>query len=139
MKRYEVALEKFKNGYNCAQAIACAYAEEMNMSEEDAFRLSEGFGGGLGHFGHTCGTCSAMVMVTSYQVCPDMSAIGNSKNITYPIVKDMVEKFIEENGYLNCFDIIEHGDKTLLDGKKACCVQCVQSVCAQLEKQRTTA
>ena len=48
MTRYEKAVENHKRGYNCAQAVACAFAEDMGVSEDILFRLAEGFGGGLG-------------------------------------------------------------------------------------------
>ena len=40
----ELAVKKFKQGYNCCQAVACAYCEELGIKEEDVFRLTEGFG-----------------------------------------------------------------------------------------------
>ena len=38
----ELAVKKFKQGYNCCQAVACAYCEELGIKEEDVFRLTEG-------------------------------------------------------------------------------------------------
>lgn len=134
MDRKEEAVKKYKSGYSCAQAVACTYAKELGMNEEQAYRLSEGFGGGLGHYGHTCGACSAMVMVASYQLCPNMKMIGESKQITYPIIKQMVQQFKEDNGDINCFDILRNAPKGLEDGKRISCIHCVRSVCDQLEK-----
>ena len=102
MDKKELAVNKYKSGYNCAQAIACAYAEELNMSEEQAFRLMEGFGKGMSFYGHTCGACSAMVLVSSYLCTPDMKTINAVKNDTHPVIKPMIEAFKEENGYIDC-------------------------------------
>ena len=44
----EKAVNLHKNGYNCAQSIVCAFAQELGADYETAFRLSEGFGGGIG-------------------------------------------------------------------------------------------
>lgn len=133
--RSEIAIEKFTTGYNCAQAVACAFADKMNLSEEDAYRLSEGLGGGFGHSGYACGACSAMSLIASYHVCPNMEHPGATKEQTYPIIQKMVNRFIEENGAINCFDIIEQGDTRLVHGKKACCIDCVKSACQQLEEE----
>ena len=51
----ELAVKKFKQGYNCCQAVACAYCEELGIKEEDVFRLTEGFGLGMGGLRDTCG------------------------------------------------------------------------------------
>ena len=38
------AITNFEKGYNCAQAVACAYADDLGIDEELLFRLTEGFG-----------------------------------------------------------------------------------------------
>ena len=38
----------FREGYNCAQSVVLAYAEEMGLEMKTAARLSSGFGGGVG-------------------------------------------------------------------------------------------
>lgn len=37
-----------RNGYNCAQAVACAFAEEAGVDKATVFRIAEGFGSGMG-------------------------------------------------------------------------------------------
>ena len=39
----ELAVKKFKQGYNCCQAVACAYCEELGIKEEDEIRVCELF------------------------------------------------------------------------------------------------
>ena len=51
----EMAVERFMKGYNCCQAVACAYCEELGMREEDVFKMTEGFGSGMGGLKDTCG------------------------------------------------------------------------------------
>lgn len=132
--RKEEAIRKYKSGYSCAQAVACAYADVLDMSEVNAYRLSEGFGGGMGHYGHTCGACSAMVMVASYRLCPNMDHIGTSKEITYPVIKRMVTKFKEANGDIDCFSILRNAEKGIEDGKRISCIHCVEEACEQLDE-----
>ena len=31
---------KIQKGYNCCQAVACAYCEELGVKEEDMFRIT---------------------------------------------------------------------------------------------------
>ena len=53
-----IAHENFKKGYNCAQAVFLAFAEEMNMDEVTAAKLSSSFGGGMGKMREVCGAVS---------------------------------------------------------------------------------
>ena len=45
MKRAE---ELFMQGFNCAQAVAAAFADVYGYSEEQMLRVSAGFGAGIG-------------------------------------------------------------------------------------------
>lgn len=132
MERKELAIQLYKKGYSCAQAVACAYHASLLLSEDAAYRISEGFGGGMGHYGHTCGACSAMVMVAGSQISKGIEDMS-SKQQTYPIVKEMVEQFVEANGYLNCFDILRNGSQDMEDNKRVCCIHCIHSACDILD------
>ena len=44
MNRAERAAEYHKKGYNCAQAIVCAFCDKAGLDEETAFKVSEGLG-----------------------------------------------------------------------------------------------
>ena len=46
--RVDKVAEKHKSGYNCAQAVACAYCDLVGIDEETMFRIAEGFGFGMG-------------------------------------------------------------------------------------------
>lgn len=59
----EKARDNFLAGYNCAQAVACAFAEEMGMTVDQAARLASGFGGGFGRMREVCGAVSGAVLV----------------------------------------------------------------------------
>ena len=54
MNRAERAAEYHKKGYNCAQAIVCAFCDKAGLDEETAFKVSEGLGLGVSD---TYGTC----------------------------------------------------------------------------------
>ena len=60
------AVELFQEGYNCAQAVAGAFAEAgyfMGLSFDQAVRLAEGLGGGLCRLRETCGAVSGGMLV----------------------------------------------------------------------------
>ena len=47
-KRIEKAIELFKKGYNCSQAVVTAFADMYGFTEEQALKMSASFGGGIG-------------------------------------------------------------------------------------------
>ena len=62
MDKAERAAQYFLEGYNCAQAVALAFQEEIGLSKEALASLSSGFGGGLGRMRETCGALSGAVL-----------------------------------------------------------------------------
>ena len=63
MERKERAVELKHNGYNCCQAVLCAYADQLNMSEEELKRIGAAFGVGMGCMEATCGALCAAEMI----------------------------------------------------------------------------
>ena len=47
-QRIARAVELFKMGYNCAQSVTAAFADEYGYTEEQALKMSASFGGGIG-------------------------------------------------------------------------------------------
>ena len=47
-ERAERAQRLHDKGYNCAQAVVCAYCDRFGLDENTAFKMAEGFGLGMG-------------------------------------------------------------------------------------------
>ena len=62
-ERSEKAVELFKSGYNCSQAVFAAYADLFGFDEDTALKVSAGLGGGVGRSREVCGTVSAAAML----------------------------------------------------------------------------
>ena len=83
--RVDKVAEKHKSGYNCAQAVACAYCDLVGIDEETMFRMTEGLGLGMGGMEGTCGAVTAACVIagaknstvemggpgTPVKACPD--------------------------------------------------------------------
>ncbi len=62
----KLARARYKEGYNCAEAVLRAFREELNLDLDDnAIKIATGFGGGFGQAGCACGALSGAVMVLS--------------------------------------------------------------------------
>ena len=95
------ALENHKKGYNCAQAVACAFSEQLGMDEKEVFKLMEPFGFGMGTMG-TCGAVSAMAAVVGMNVSDGNLEVPTTKRKSYQDMKALTEKFLEKNSSVIC-------------------------------------
>lgn len=96
----EKAESLFLGGYNCSQAVAAAFAEEINMSDEEIARLTMGFGGGIGRMREVCGTVSGMAFVISALYADE------GKASVYEKIQAVAEKFEKENGSIICRELL---------------------------------
>ena len=99
--KVEKALELHDKGYNCAQAVACSFCKEFGVSEEEMFRISEGFGLGMGMM-EMCGALSGMIMIIGLQNSAGPDGEKMTKADTYRKVKEYVKKFQQKKMHL-CF------------------------------------
>ncbi len=100
MSKGEKAEALFKQGLNCAQAVASAFAEELNMDIADIERLTMGFGGGIGRMREVCGTVSGMAFVISALYADE------GKTSVYTRIQKVAEKFEAENGSIVCRELL---------------------------------
>ena len=61
--RVALAMAYHDRGFNCAQAVACAYCDKAGIDEKTMFQLTEGFGLGMGGMKGTCGAVSGAVLL----------------------------------------------------------------------------
>lgn len=105
MNRKELALENHNKGYNCAQAVICAFADKTDFTEDQLFRLSEGFGFGMGTQG-TCGAVSAMVFLAGLEKSAGVDKIPETnKKESYTLARELIEAFEEKNKSTICKEI----------------------------------
>ncbi|MBD5083022.1 MAG: C_GCAxxG_C_C family protein [Clostridiales bacterium] len=96
----EKAEALFMQGYNCSQAVASVFADEMNMRDTDVARLTMGFGGGMGRMREVCGAVSGMAFVISALYADEGRAS------VYEKIQTVAEKFEAENGSIVCRELL---------------------------------
>jgi len=100
-EKSEKAIELFKNGYNCAQAVLAVFCEELGLDLETAMKISSSFGGGMGRLKEVCGTVSAMFMAAGLAY----STSENNKAEQYKIVQELAQKFKDKNNTIICREL----------------------------------
>ncbi len=140
LSRIDDASDRFRRGFNCAQAVFSAYASSVGVAEGDALRIAAGFGGGMGRQQEVCGAVTAALMVIG---CKSGSTTVDSfaKERTYAQVNDFSREFRQLHGSLLCRDILGC-DISTVEGRRqveekrlsaVVCLPCVQDACRILE------
>jgi len=105
-QRVARAVELFMKGYNCAQSVTAAFADEYGYTEEQALKMSASFGGGIGRMRETCGAACGMFILAGLETgCID-AADRQGKADNYALVQQLAEEFRRENGSLICADLL---------------------------------
>ncbi len=107
MTRAEYAAELFANGQNCAQAVAMAFADLVNLEEKQAARLVSGFGGGMGRMREVCGAVSGMFFIASILYGYDEPNQERQMQ-TYSMIQELGGQFREKAGSIICREILNN-------------------------------
>jgi C_GCAxxG_C_C family probable redox protein len=106
MNRPERAEQLFQQGTNCAQAVACSFAEDLGADRQLALRMATGFGGGMGHTSNTCGALTGAVMALGLAFGMKNAGDQAAKDRTYALVAEAVRRFRERAGAIACTDLL---------------------------------
>lgn len=105
MQAEEKALHYFHQGFNCAQSVFAAFADQVGLSEEAALRFSSAFGAGLGRMRGTCGAFSGLCMVAGF--CKgNLNGTPEEKEIIFSLTRDLANDFKKEFGTLTCRELL---------------------------------
>jgi len=103
----------FARGFNCAQAVLGAFAEDLGMDFQAAMRVASSLGGGIAHTGEACGAaigmCMAYGLAAGYCTDPDM----DTKSAHNARVKAMMEAFRAKFGHMDCDDLRVVGNRSV--------------------------
>ncbi|WP_455631282.1 C-GCAxxG-C-C family protein [Megamonas sp.] len=127
MENKETAMQNFiQREYNCCQAIVCTYCKIFNIKEKDVFKMTEGFGSGMGGLKDTCGAVVGMFLVLGM-----VNSAGNlhnpfkTKQDTYKKIKEVAKLFKRQCGSIYCWEIKNNSQMT--------CEKCVETAAEILD------
>ncbi|WP_018248440.1 C-GCAxxG-C-C family protein [Orenia marismortui] len=107
MKSRQVkAKDKFSSGFNCAQSVLLAFAEDLDLEEEVALKISSGFGAGMGRMQNTCGAVTGAFMVIGALNGQYKAEDKRAKEETHSLVRKFSEEFKGLNNTINCQELI---------------------------------
>lgn len=142
MKDYpKIATELFLSGYNCAQAVLCAFSDVTNLDVDLSKKIASSFGGGMGRMRQVCGAVSGMLLVLGI-VLGYTDTVGTTDKTThYKLVQDKMNAFIEKYDSVICSQLIKSKDTSYVPSPR--CQEYYQSrpcakfvwYCAQLVQE----
>lgn len=105
-KRIEKAVALFKSGFNCAQSVVAAFADQYGFTEEQALHMAASFGGGIGRMRMTCGAACGLFMLAGLEKCAVKGKDRENKAANYALVQQLAEEFRKRNGSLICAELL---------------------------------
>ena len=104
--KIEKAVELFKEGFNCSQAVVAAYAQDYGFTREQALKMAASFGGGIGRLREVCGAVSSMMTVFGIVYGYADPKAKEDKTLHYERVQELARRFREANGSIICRELL---------------------------------
>jgi C_GCAxxG_C_C family probable redox protein len=105
MSHADDAVELFKSGCNCAQAVLAAFAGPLGISREMALKVACGFGGGM-RMAETCGAVTGALMALGLKHGMSRPEDAEAKKMTYTQVADFNARFKARAGTCSCRELL---------------------------------
>ena len=93
--------------FNCCQSVLAAFAEDMGLTEEQAYNLGANFGSGM-RCGAVCGALTGALMVLGMTNYPPEQADALRK------------KFLADHGEINCAALLKKSHEAGIPRKEHC-------------------
>ena len=130
MTKKELANLLHNQKYNCAQAVACAFAEDFEIDPQLVFKMCEGFGLGMGCMNGTCGAISGAVAILGLKNSDGNLSSPSTKLNTYHLSKMLHDQFNTKNNSTICSEL-----KGIHTGKPLrSCSGCIEDAVEILEQ-----
>ena len=106
MSKSRDAVDLFYDGFLCSQAVLSVYSEQFGMDRAVALKIAEGFGGGMGRMGLTCGAVTGAYLVISLKYGSVSAEDTESREQIYNLIKRFTKKFESRNGSIVCSELL---------------------------------
>jgi len=103
--KVQQAVEEFKSGFNCSQAVLGCYCRQFGLDREQAFKVATAFGGGM-RMAETCGAVTGAFMVLGLKHGNATSEDKAAKGKTYEKVVELTTRFKARNGSVACKQLL---------------------------------
>jgi len=127
----EEAVERFKNGFNCSQAVVGTFSEQFGLDSDKASKVATGFGGGM-RMGGTCGAVTGAFMVLGLKYGNSTAKDKDAKAKTYKQIEEYTNRFKSRNSSVACRELLGCDISTPEGMKKAQDKGLFSSICPRM-------
>lgn len=106
MSKAENAVNLFKEGFLCSQAIAATYGPELGIPSEIALKLSAPFGGGVARLAGTCGAVNGALMILGLKYGHNQAKDEQTREKAYNLTRRFIQEFEDINGTTICKELL---------------------------------
>ena len=101
MNKVSDAVDLFRSGCACSQAIAATYGPPLGLARDQAARIAAPFAGGM-RMAETCGAVTGGLMMLGLRYCTEdcQTPAGRQKIAT--VADDFIAAFRQRNGSVAC-------------------------------------
>lgn len=105
MNHAKLALDYYKRGFLCSQAILAAFCDVTGLPEEESLKLGQFFGSGMRQ-GEVCGAATGCLMVLGLKFGRSDENDLEKKLNADRICEKFMERFKDANGSYLCRDLL---------------------------------
>ena len=115
-EKHTLALEHFRNGYNCAQSVFSVLAPDLGLHQDLAMKLSSPFGAGITYLQETCGAVTGALMAIGLKYGKGEHGTPEDKERAYDFSRHFITEFKHLHGSICCRTLMENLDMTTPEG-----------------------
>jgi C_GCAxxG_C_C family probable redox protein len=104
--RADEAVDAFKRGLSCSQAIFSVYGRDLGVDPETAEKVASAFGAGVAKTGEICGAVSGALMVIGLSQRPEDIQDASSREKVYAEARKFIEAFKARNASVHCTELV---------------------------------
>lgn len=118
MDRETSAVERFKAGHNCAQSVLSSFADRIQLPLDLLFKLSSGFGAGMGRKQKVCGAVTGGILVLNFLHGRGENDDRRQQDIIYKKVQSLMNRFEDNYMTTHCKKLLDDCDLLTQKGQE---------------------
>ncbi len=125
------AVDRFDQGFSCAQAIVSTFGIHYGLDLEHALRVAGAFGGGMARMGETCGAVTGALMVIGLIYGKTLPEDEAAKEKTYHLTRLFIDRFRARSGSILCRELLGYHISTPYGSQKAQATNLFKTLCPE--------
>jgi C_GCAxxG_C_C family probable redox protein len=106
MARADDAVDSFKRGFSCSQAVFSSFSEDLGLDHDAALKIACGLRAGIGRTGNICGAVSGAVLAIGLKYGKARPEDNDARDRTYVLVQQFMQEYVALHGSVNCTDLM---------------------------------